>query len=296
MEIKYINEFRVLAEVCNFQEAAEQLYISLSTLSKHVSKMEEELGVPLFDRTTRRVALTEYGKVFYTYAIQLTNNYNDCLAALQELSEDESRRLSVAFPPPLTEYDLPIILGDFMRAYPEIQVSITEHNNPLDLLQSKKCDIAFHTEYNTCSATDQALMKYSDELVVVVPASHALAQKDSVTMPELAEERFVIKNEPSSPLSRIMRKLCLEAGFEPQVACAVRYSSAMPKMVNMYDAVAITNRRHVPTGSEYNIKVLEITPTVPFYVSLYFAGEKKSSIAVQSFRRYFSDVLGYKKL
>ena len=68
MEIEYIKEFVVLAETENYLEAAESLFISQSTLSKHIKIIEKELDVQLFDRTTRKVHLNKYRKMFLKYA------------------------------------------------------------------------------------------------------------------------------------------------------------------------------------------------------------------------------------
>ena len=64
MDLNYIREFVVLANTCNYMEAAEQLFISQSALSRHIKNLEEELGVSLFDRSTRSVTLNAFGMLF----------------------------------------------------------------------------------------------------------------------------------------------------------------------------------------------------------------------------------------
>ena len=66
MELNHLKEFVVLAKIENYMEAAENLFISQSTLSKHIKSLETELGINLFDRTTRQVKLNEAGRVFLT--------------------------------------------------------------------------------------------------------------------------------------------------------------------------------------------------------------------------------------
>ena len=68
MNTEFLKEFVVLAETKNFWEASERLYMNQSTLSKHIKSLENELGVELFTRTTRRVELTSYGQTFLPYA------------------------------------------------------------------------------------------------------------------------------------------------------------------------------------------------------------------------------------
>ncbi len=295
MEIKFLNEFRTLAEICNYQEAADQLYISLSTLSKHIAKMEDELGVPLFDRTTRKVSLTKYGTLLYEYAVQMIGSYNDCLVELENLLLDDSLRLTIAFPPPLTEYDLPKYLADFMRDNPQIQATIIEHAHPKELLLEKKCDVAFHMEYGEYHPVDCGLCTEVDSLVAVLPRNHPLAGEAFLTMEQLKDERFIIKSEPASDLSRIFRKICADAGFEPRVACAVRYSSAMPKMVNVYNGVAVTNRQHVHVSEQYEVAVLDILPKIPFHIYMLGNTGGRNSAAMQTFKTYFCNIMNFQK-
>ena len=90
MEINYLREFVVLAQTGNFMEAADLLYCSQSTLSKHIQNMETELGVPLFDRTTRKVALSKFGQLLLPYAKQIAELQDTYTAILQSgLSTDQ---------------------------------------------------------------------------------------------------------------------------------------------------------------------------------------------------------------
>ena len=94
MEINYLRELVVLAQMGNFLEAADALYIAQSTLSKHIKKIESELGVPLFDRTTRKVSISKYGQLFLPYAKQIAEIQDQYTIALQNsLAIDRERRL-----------------------------------------------------------------------------------------------------------------------------------------------------------------------------------------------------------
>ncbi|MCD8109236.1 MAG: LysR family transcriptional regulator [Clostridiales bacterium] len=291
MDIKYFNEFRVLADVCNYQEAAERLYISLSALSKHISKLEQELGVSLFNRTTRKVSLSEYGSLFYRYAVQITDSYNECSRALAELQEDSILRLRIAFQPLLTEYSISETLAGFKHVYPDIQLSIMENVNPRDLLRTHQCDAAFHTEYGARRDMEHSLFLTADELVAVLPADHPLAETEFISMEQLREEKFIVKQEAYSDLNLIFQQLCAEAGFEPQVGCTIHYSSGMAKMVNAGMGIAVTNRKHVPENDVYQIRAIPIRPTVPFNIYLLYTSDKKNLFALQRFREYLSETI-----
>ena len=82
METGLLREFLILAEEKNYWKAAERLYMNQSTLSKHIKTLEKTLSVPLFDRTTRMVELTEYGRLLLPYAQTMVQTQADCDAAL----------------------------------------------------------------------------------------------------------------------------------------------------------------------------------------------------------------------
>ena len=86
MNTEYLKEFVVLAETKNFGEASDRLYMNQSTLSKHIKSLENELGINLFLRTTRRVELTNYGQTFLPYfASGLGNGMVDMSASVENL-------------------------------------------------------------------------------------------------------------------------------------------------------------------------------------------------------------------
>lgn len=288
MDIKYLNEFRVLAEILNYQEAAEQLYISLSSLSKHISKMEAELGVTLFDRTKRSVQLNEYGTLLYEYACRIVKTYDECTSALNELHLDDTCRLSVGFLPVLTQYGMIESLSSFMRQHPNIQVSMTETHHPRELLESRKCDVIFDAGYGGYKTDSPYLSCKVDSLVVVLPKDHPLAGQENVTIAQLRNEKFIMKHDLSPLLSQIIGKLCMEAGFEPQITHTVTYASAIVKLVSEHNGIAIMNRYHIPNKEKYEVEVLDIQPSIPFNIYMLYSGERKNSLGLKSFRRYYS--------
>lgn len=95
MELSHLKEFIVLAKIENYLEAAENLYISQSSLSKHIKSLEAELGTTLFDRTTRQVKLNEAGRVFLKYAQQMIEIQYQFNTALLNLKEAEEQSLTI---------------------------------------------------------------------------------------------------------------------------------------------------------------------------------------------------------
>ena len=85
MEMRLLQEFASLVETKSFQITSEYMNISQSTLTKHIQKLENEMGVSLFDRTTRSVKLSEYGSTYYFYAKEMVKLYEEGNAAIATL-------------------------------------------------------------------------------------------------------------------------------------------------------------------------------------------------------------------
>lgn len=97
MNTENLKEFIVLAETKNFWEASERLYMNQSTLSKHIKSLENDLGVALFTRTTRRVELTNYGEIFLPYAKSVTRSEFEGISAIQRMLNIENGLLTIGY-------------------------------------------------------------------------------------------------------------------------------------------------------------------------------------------------------
>ena len=97
MEIAILKEFIALVESCNFQETAADMNLSQSSLTEHIHKLEEELGVSLFDRSTRSVKLNKFSEAYYPYAQKIVAEHEESLRALEELNEVSRNEFTIAY-------------------------------------------------------------------------------------------------------------------------------------------------------------------------------------------------------
>lgn len=198
MELSYLNEFVVLAQVCQFHEAADMLFISQSSLSKHIKSIEAELGHELFDRSTRAVELSSFGKSFLPYAtkiVQLQREYTSTLLATPNLS---SKRISIGISPMVTLYNLWLFIPTLNKQFPDIQLEITEQSGQttqlMDLLHKKQCDIVIMESENPEPLTDSSVystLYTKDTLVALLPITHPLAEQASISPSQLLDETII---------------------------------------------------------------------------------------------------------
>ena len=160
MDTERCREFVVLAQTCNYLQAADQLFISQSSLSKHIKALERELGVELFNRTTRRVQLTEHGRVFLPFARKLAATAHDAEVAMANATDNERRIVDIGSIPVMVPYGITEVVHCFERDHPNVRLRMTEGEADYlkDLLRKRKLDLAFIREWDgSVGLEDEAL-------------------------------------------------------------------------------------------------------------------------------------------
>ncbi|QFG00823.1 LysR family transcriptional regulator [Psychrobacillus glaciei] len=170
MEYQWLKTFIVAAETSNFRKASEKLLISQPGVTVHIKLLEEYLGVCLFERTNKRVHLTEAGKMFYTEAIQLTKGFEVSVNRLHAFTEGYTRQWNIAISPLMAETILPYILRSFMNNHPDLEVSIRveESSSIEDLVCSGEVNIGISALEATRKSI-QSIELYKDPLLFIVP-------------------------------------------------------------------------------------------------------------------------------
>jgi LysR family cyn operon transcriptional activator len=124
MELRQLKYFIKAAELQNFTNAADALYITQSTLSQQIRQLEDELGLPLFDRIAKRVRLTEAGNAFLPYAKKTMQDAEDGKVMLRDLMDLKSGILNIGSTYGLTNL-LTDAISDFSQQYPQVKLIIS---------------------------------------------------------------------------------------------------------------------------------------------------------------------------
>lgn len=290
MEIRLLREFVSLIETKSFQETSEQMNISQSALTKHIHKLEDEMGVSLFDRTTRSVELNEYGKSYYPYAKQIVKLYEEGDAMIASLLSQGKNVLRVALTPAIAYYGGTEILFSFSQKFPKYQLEITERPHVVELLTEQKCDFAFAMENDAMDSRMTRLLYKVDRLVVLFPASHPLAALEEVTLDQIRQERFILHRNSSGEMHLETRKflqLCKQANFKPTIATNLVSIQTIIKMVSQEHGIAILNRGQLPADPE-GIFWADLVPAVQTHIYALYLNNKPASPAHKAFRNYLN--------
>jgi DNA-binding transcriptional LysR family regulator len=191
MDLAQLEVFLAVAREGRFSRAAEKLYRTQSAVSQTIRKLEDELGEPLFDRSSREGVLTDAGRVLHEYAEKLLNLRSDAQEALVELRELHKGKLVIAANELTVLYLLPI-LAEFRRLHPMIKVTVQRalgSQIPDDVLRHN-VELGLLT-YDPQEPLLHSVVIYLDELAFVVPPSHPLASAKQVSISQLGAESFV---------------------------------------------------------------------------------------------------------
>ena len=207
--LRQIQGFLAVAEFGSFTRAAERLHIAQPALSQHVRELESELGIKVFDRTTRRVELTEAGREFRNAAAKIVGDLANAARNAHELAERKRGKVTVAAPPLLSAGVLPRAIAEFRTEYPGIQVNVVEAraDEIVEHVRSGNADCGFGTFRSGEDGIDATLLT-RDSLAVFCAPSSALADKKRISWRDLANFPLVTLTRDSGIRSLV------EFGFE----------------------------------------------------------------------------------
>lgn len=225
MRVEYLNEFLELAHTENYQEAAENLFISQATLSKHIQALETEFNLTLFDRTTRSVRLSEDGKFLLQYATKIVSAYDDCKSAIANRLSQKTREHSIriASTTHIVEYGIADVIADFKRMHYSIKldVVIVPHNELKPLLRKKKVDFIWIGEPEKESHADSDAFSrihfHRERLVALIGRASARHYTTPLQIEQLNGEDIIMQDN-SSVEQGVFQDFCQQHGFEPDIS------------------------------------------------------------------------------
>ncbi|MFD5598554.1 LysR substrate-binding domain-containing protein [Leucobacter sp. NPDC058333] len=225
MEIRWLEGFVAVAEEMHFGRAAARLHMAQSPLSQLIRRLEQELGTPLFTRSTRSVALTASGQVLLPYAYRVLKDLRIAADAALSAEGVLTGRLDVGFSGVHNHQTLPLLARALRRECPGIELNLVGGVRTFDgvkRVRNGELDLAFIGLIGELDAPLEYRAVSRQRLGVVLPSDHRLALRSAIPMAELRSEPFVMGPvDGNSSLTVVALRTCQNAGFMPQVAQVV---------------------------------------------------------------------------
>ena len=220
MELRHLRYAVALADELHFARAAARLHIAQPPLSQQIKALENELGVRLFDRTSRRVGLTDAGAAFIAEARRTLASAEQAIEAARRAARAETGRLAVGYVSSASYELLPAVLRAFRRRAPDVLLVLEEMNSSEQSrgVLAGTLDVGFVRRPPPTDRRLAGTVVRREPIVVAVPRDHALAAARAIRLRELALEPFVIfPARPRPSWADVTLDLCRSAGFEPRV-------------------------------------------------------------------------------
>lgn len=281
MDINFYREFLTLAETRNFWEASARLFISESTLSKHISRMETELEIKLFDRTSRRMELTRYGKMLIPYAEQIVKTELESANAILSAREEEGGVLMLGILPDASHCRMTDIIVRFKDSYPDAMVKATEDDTlPLkEALRDHRIELAFLRESQTEPIAEPDLVKIpflEDRMVVLLRKNHPLAEQLALSLADLKNEKFIL-NKRQTYMNTLQLMACRNAGFVPHTAFACNRMDTLKDLVEQGLGIGLIMSSQISLSAEDDLAAVTVTPS--YRSTIYLAKRSKGKIS-----------------
>ncbi|HIC81975.1 MAG TPA: LysR family transcriptional regulator [Kiloniellaceae bacterium] len=217
--MRHIRYFAAVAEELHFRRAAERLNVSQPALSRAIRHIEQEIGVSLFERSNRHVALTRAGATFLRGCSAALVYMDGAVEQAQKTATGEKGHLVVGYTDIAIAGRLPQILKSFRQRYPEVTLE-PRHDYTraqLNAVESGALDVGFVTGPVAEEGLDSLAVQH-DGFIVVLYGTHPLAKQREIALADLAGEPFVLGTSANwTYYHDHLYRLCRAAGFEPRV-------------------------------------------------------------------------------
>lgn len=294
MDFHQLKGLLALAEVRNFTRAAQMVHVVQSTLSQQILNLEDELGVQLFVRTTRRVELTPAGKEAVEYARRILQLREDFVREMRRETMRQSGVVYVGIEQVVANYDLVSLLEEFQSSYPCIEVILQDviSGRELDSMMAKE-------QLDLCLINDiegypqlSGVALYHDELVVVMNKSHPLAKMKQIDWLDLKDRPLIIPSSNEMLEKKILLR-CRAHDFEPQIAYRTSNLQITADLLKK-DYLSL-NSSHAAKIRFQNAAILRMADPIERQISLAHRSGKMPSAAAATFLEFVESSQNIKK-
>lgn len=295
MEIRQIQYFLSVVETGSFSAAADEHYISQSSLSKVIIALEKELGVSLFDRSKRKVFLTPAGEAFLEHARKLITAYKDMAVELDGYKATLDS-FSIATIPVLTQYGITTLLAKFRDLHPNIRFTMDEIDglNILPALDEHRFDLAFARHNYLNHDRYESLEICEDKLLVVVSKNSHHANRSSISLKELSNDNFIVFDKVTD-LHKLIMDECKKAGFDPTIFYSSHRKVSVLGLVGTNIGLALMPVKIYNYYQNQDVRAIPLDENISCNIVLVFLKNRILPEAARIFVDFMGRALEYEK-
>ncbi len=221
-QIRGLDAFLAVADLASVTAAASRLGLTQPGLSRQIQKLEQEIGVLLFTRSRGGLRLTPAGERYRAYAEDVLDRHRQLIAELRGETARLVGELAIVASTTPGEFLVPRRVAEFTAMHPDVRatVSIVDSRQAIERLVERSCEIAF-----VGAEVERSGLRFDpiadDEIVLAVPANHALARRSQVPLAALENQRFVEREDGSGTILSVRRTLAERGASLPPYRVAM---------------------------------------------------------------------------
>ena len=288
METEHVKEFLVMADKLNYTAASDELFISQSSLFKHIRALEDELGVAFFAKEGKRVVMTEYGKMFVHHAEIMLRQIQTYKAEVEAHREAQEKTLNIMIANPNAELEFA-----FRKAFPQYKLNSEHLSNIEDTEKTDAEIIILRGSIPELEENWDHQDLATDSLVVIAPNDHPVAARKSVKLIDLKNEDFIgfsargphVLNNRFGMMYDVV-SICRGAGFEPNVIMSAFPGSEIARLVSQGGGISILFKKATMRRLGDQVSYVDIEPSLIFPIRAYHRKGKKLSEVAQAYLKF----------
>lgn len=289
LELKDLRYFTEVAQYGSFTKAAESAYISQPTLSKSIKKLETELKVELFERSTRSLKLTDAGEIIFKQATKILGATDELSILLDDLINLPTGKIKIGIPPLIGTLFFPAIAKKFKLSYPEVELELIELGAKRieHLVDEGHVDvgiIVFPTDHSKFEINPFI----KEEFMLYTSTQHRLAESKEVTISQLAEEHFILFNREFA-LHKLIINECQKAGFQPNIAYESSQWDLITELVGAELGITLLPRSIYRKMDHHYIKMIPLLSPPMWELGFITKKDRYQSFAVRALLKFVSE-------
>ncbi|MFS0557968.1 LysR family transcriptional regulator [Brevibacillus sp. 179-C9.3 HS] len=284
MDIKHLHYFVTVSDQLSYSKAAQKLHISQPSLSNAIKNLEQEVGSPLLERNTRKMELTDAGKILYQKSVLLLSQMNMLKKEMEEVKLTGSGDLIIGIIESVKHW-IPKVIREYQRRFPSINIKLIE------VLSGKAVKESLRKYHTHLLITNQSIAEediesfplYHERLMLVLHKDHPLAEKATVRLEDLAREPFIISTEGFQTREDILKAFSLEH-VSPLIKFEIERFETALTLVRENLGVTIIPENYLSGSTDATLvrKTIE-SPALERTVYLAYMKNRYLSPAVQAF-------------
>ncbi len=295
MELRQLQYFVKVARKQHVTQAAEELHVAQSAVSRQIRLLEEEMGVDLFVQVGRNVQLTPAGKLFLHKVESILAELDRSVNEVRELMDPDHGEVRLGFPHSLGVNLIPSVVAEFRKGHPNVKFRFRQGKFDV-LIQdviNNEVDLAFISPFPEIHAEVTGELLITEQLFAIVPPNHRLSDQLSIDLADLKDDPFVVFSDGYS-LRPIVIEACARAGFKPVIGFEGEETDTIRGLVAAGMGVSLLPELALLEVSPLQpVKVALRPPSVTRTIGLIRRTDEKLPVVAEKFRQfliaYFND-------